>query len=177
MTSAPNERYIEANSSPTAPAPITTADAGIRSNHSAWSLVMMCSPTSRPGIILGRDPVATMTSVAPIVRPSTSTAGPDTSVADPWITSMPRSLTRPVTPLTSLSTIESSKATTADQSGSPEALMPHSSERLTVSMTAADCSSALVGMQPRSRHVPPRRSSRSTRATRLPSCAARRAAE
>src|SRR4029450_7688864 len=32
-------------------------------------------------------------------------------------------------------------------------------------------------MQPRNRHVPPSRSSRSTMATRLPSCDARRAAE
>ena len=45
------------------------------------------------------------------------------------------------------------------------------------SMTAADCRRAFVGMQPRSRQVPPRRSSRSTRATRLPSWADRRAQE
>ena len=35
--------------------------------------------------------------------------------------------------------------------------MPHSSERSTVSITAADCRSAFVGMQPRSRQVPPSR--------------------
>ena len=95
----------------------------------------------------------------------------------PCTTSILRALIRPVTPLTSLSTIASSNAFTADQSGSPDALMPHSAARFTVSMTAADCRSAFVGMQPRSRHVPPMRSSRSTMATRLPSCAARSAAE
>jgi hypothetical protein len=35
VTSAPKERYIDANSSPTAPAPITIADDGIESYHSA----------------------------------------------------------------------------------------------------------------------------------------------
>ena len=93
-------------------------------------------------------------------RPSTSTPGPSTSRARPWITSIPCCLTRPVSPPTSLSTILSSNAFTAGQSGSPDALMPHSSERFTVSMTAADCRRAFVGMQPRSRQVPPRRSSR-----------------
>ena len=39
-----------------------------------------------------------------------------------------RAFTRPVTPLTSLSTIASSNAWTADQSGSPDALMPHSDD-------------------------------------------------
>src|SRR5438046_3937773 len=42
---------------------------------------------------------------------------------------------------------------------------------------SADCRRALVGMQPRSRHVPPRRSSFSIIATRLPSVAARSAHE
>ncbi len=36
--------------------------------------------------------------------------------------------------------------------------MPHSSDRLIRSMTAADSSSAFDGMQPRRRHVPPSRS-------------------
>src|ERR687892_1674487 len=44
-------------------------------------------------------------------------------------------------------------------------------------MTAADWRSALVGMQPRRRQVPPSRSSRSTSATRFSSWAARSAQE
>ena len=154
-----------------------TADDGISAYHSASSLVMIRGVTSRPGRSLGRDPVATTTSAAVIVRPSTWTVGPACRTAEPRITSIFRAFTRPVSPDTSLSTILFSNACTCVQSGSPEALMPHSSERLTVSITAADCSSALVGMQPRSRQVPPRRSSRSTIATRLPNCAARRAQE
>jgi hypothetical protein len=109
--------------------------------------------------------------------PATSTSPPDRIDAVPWTTSIPRSRTRPVNPFTSLSVIASSKATIADQSGSPAALMPHSEARSMVSITAADCSSAFVGMHPRSRHVPPRRSSRSTIAVRCPSSAARSAAE
>jgi hypothetical protein len=177
VTSAPSDRYSDANSRPTAPAPITIADAGIRSRNNASSLVTIRSVIETPGSSRGADPVATTTSPASILVPSTSTAGPGTSRAAPRIDAIPRCLIRPVTPLTSLSTTFSSNASTADQSGSPEALMPHSWARLTVSMTAADCNSALVGIQPRNRHVPPSRSSRSTRPTFLPSCAARSAAE
>jgi hypothetical protein len=154
-----------------------TADDGSSLNHNAWSLVITRPEISRPGRSLGVEPVATTTSVASRVRPATSTLGPGRSVAEPWTTSTFRAFIRPVTPRTSLSTTLFSKACTCVQSGSPDALMPHSSERLTASITAADCSSALVGMQPRSRQVPPSRSSRSTMATRLPSCAARRAQE
>ena len=124
-----------------------------------------------PGSSFGAEPVARTTSPRFERRPSTSTAATRAPAGpSPWTTSIPRAATRPVTPLTSLSTIESSNAWTADQSGSPDALMPHSSARFTVSITAADCSRAFVGMHPRSRHVPPRRSSRSTSATRRPSC-------
>ncbi len=154
-----------------------TADEGISAYHSASSLVMTRGVTCNPGRSLGRDPVARTTSVAVIVRSATRTPGPAWRTAEPRITSIFRAFTRPVSPETSLSTILVSNAWTCVQSGSPEALMPHSSERLTVSMTAADCRSALVGMQPRSRQVPPSRSSRSTIATRLPICAARRAQE
>ena len=138
---------------------------------------MTRSPISRPGRRRGNEPDASTTSLASIVRPSTWMDGPGASLPVPWTTSILRSLTRPVTPLTSLATIFSWKAVTSSQFGFPEASMPHSVDRFTLSMTAADCNRALVGMQPRSRHVPPRRSSFSTRATRFPSSAARRAAE
>src|SRR5919109_168172 len=130
-----------------------------------------------PGRSRGVEPVARTTSVAWSVRPSTSTDGPDLSEAVPLTTSIFLAFTRPVRPDTSLSTIFAWNAWIFDQSGWPLALMPHSIDRLTVSMTDADCSSALVGMHPRSRHVPPRRWSRSTSATRLPSKANRRAQE
>ena len=54
-----------------------------------------------------------------------------------------------------MSTIDSSNATIADQSGSPDAFTPQSAARSTVSITAADCSRAFVGMHPRIRQVPP----------------------
>ncbi len=53
VTSAPNDRYIDANSRPTAPAPITTADDGMVSYQSAWSLVMIRAPISTPGRSFG----------------------------------------------------------------------------------------------------------------------------
>ncbi|GIU99583.1 MAG: hypothetical protein KatS3mg014_1199 [Actinomycetota bacterium] len=95
----------------------------------------------------------------------------------PRITSTPRAESSPVTPFTSFPTMRSRNAPIASQSGSPAALIPHSVERRRVSMTSAERRSAFVGMQPRSRQVPPTRSSRSISPTRLPSCARRRAQE
>ena len=158
-----------------APAPMITTEEGSESRTRAWSLVMIRSPTSRPGSILGYDPVARTTSLARIVLPSTWTAGPAASFPVPRITSILRALISPVSPETFFSTMWRSASTTFGQSTWPDALMPHSCERLIRSMTAADSRSAFEGMHPRSRHVPPSRSSRSTMATRLPSSAARRA--
>ncbi len=154
-----------------------TAEEGMEPYQSASSLVITRSDRESPGSSFGLEPVATTTSPAAMVRPSTSTTGPGRIAAVPRITSIPRAFTRPVTPETSLSTIRFSNACICVQSGSPLALMPQSSERFTASITAADCRRAFVGMHPRSRHVPPRRSSRSTRATCLPSWASRRAQE
>ena len=177
VTSAPKDRYIDANSRPTAPAPITTTEPGMRSARSASSLVITRPLTWSPGRSRGAEPVASTMSVAVTAFPPTVSDRSGPNAAAPVSTSIPRCFTSPVTPLTSLSIEASSKAWIADQSGSPAALMPHSEDRSTVSITSADRKSAFVGMQPRSRQVPPRRSSRSTNATRLPSCAARRAAE
>src|SRR5439155_677706 len=106
---------------------------------------------------------------------STRTPGPPTIVPRPLMTSILRALIRPVSPLTFLSTTCRSLSSTLGQSTRPDASMPHSDARLTWSMTDADSRRALDGMHPRRRHVPPRRSSRSTSATRFPSSAARRA--
>jgi hypothetical protein len=99
---------------------------------------MTRSPSSIPGRSFGCEPVAMTTSVASIGAPSTSSAAPAFMVADPLTTSILRALTSPVSPETSLSTILASKARIASQSGEPEASMPHSLARFTVSMTAAD---------------------------------------
>src|SRR5579871_430964 len=65
----------------------------------------------------------------------------------------------------------------ADQSsfGSPQ-VMPNSFEFWISDQTSAFCKSALVGMQPTCRHVPPSFSSFSTTATLSPNSAARNAA-
>ena len=53
---------------------------------------------------------------------------------------------------------------------------PHSSISRVSASTRPTCRRALDGMQPRSRQVPPSRSSRSTRVTAMPRSAARKAA-
>src|ERR671919_619820 len=88
VTSAPNERYSDANSRPTAPAPITAADAGRRSSVSAWSLVMIRLLISIPGSSFGYEPVAMTTAGASSRRPSTSTAFRATSFPVPRTTSI-----------------------------------------------------------------------------------------
>ena len=98
MTSAPNERYSEANSRPTAPAPITTAEDGMRSRPRAWSLVMTRSPISTPGNSFGEEPVAMTTFGASSFLPSTSTAFGRSSFPVPFTTSILRALTSEVRP-------------------------------------------------------------------------------
>ena len=57
--------------------------------------------------------------------------------------------------------------------GAPKgSITPHSLAPLITLNAWACSSSALVGMQPHSRHVPPSAGCRSTTATRWPSCAA-----
>ena len=68
VTSAPQLRYSDANSTPTAPAPRMIADAGTRFIFSASSLVRIALPSAgMPGSCLGRDPVAMITDPASTV--------------------------------------------------------------------------------------------------------------
>ena len=53
VTSEPKDLKTEANSTPMTPPPRTTTRAGTSSRDSAWSLVMMRPPISRPGRRLG----------------------------------------------------------------------------------------------------------------------------
>ena len=179
VTSAPNDRYSDANSSPTAPAPMTTAEDGMR--VVAQRLVARdapASPTGARAAAAAREPVASTTSRRlDRARRPPRRAGPRRAWRCPGSRRSPLACSSPVTPVTSLSTMPSWNAWIAGQSGSPAALMPHSRRARRCRITSADCRSAFVGMHPRSRHVPPSRSSRSTMATRLPSCAARSAAE
>ena len=49
VTSDPNERQIEANSTPITPPPRTITLFGTKSNLRAWSEVITRPPISRPG--------------------------------------------------------------------------------------------------------------------------------
>ena len=83
---------------------------------------------------------------------------------------MPRPLTRPVRPLKSRETTPSLYLLTPPMSmPSNVALTPNCSDSRAESATSAACSSALVGMQPTCRQVPPSLPF-STRATDRPSC-------
>ena len=62
VTSAPNDRHTEANSTPITPPPKMITDDGTRSSCSASSEVMTRTPSSaRPGSDLGTEPVASTT--------------------------------------------------------------------------------------------------------------------
>ena len=62
VTSVPNLKNIEANSTPTAPAPSTISDFGICFSSRISSLVIICSPSmGRFGSERGTDPVAMTT--------------------------------------------------------------------------------------------------------------------
>ena len=62
VTSAPNDRHTDANSTPITPPPRMIADFGTRSSCSASSEVITRSPSSvRPGSERGTDPVASTT--------------------------------------------------------------------------------------------------------------------
>ncbi len=59
VTSLPNRRKIDANSTPTAPLPMIAIDFGTAGRWIASSLVMMCFLSiSMPGTLRGADPVA-----------------------------------------------------------------------------------------------------------------------
>jgi hypothetical protein len=89
---------------------------------------------------------------------------------------MPRALIRPWRPLYLLATISSRYLVTPAMSTPPNsALMPYLADSRVTSATSAECSSALVGMQPTWRQVPPSLLF-STRATVSPSWLARSAA-
>jgi hypothetical protein len=66
VTSEPNDRKIEANSVPTAPAPSTARVLGMRSSSRMWSELRMRSPSAGAiGMSRGTEPVAIITKRAP----------------------------------------------------------------------------------------------------------------
>src|SRR5690349_11544541 len=117
-----------------------------------------------------------MTFLPVYVVPPTSTVVGEVSRPSPSITVIPRALSWPCSPLNSRSTTPSLYLLTPPMS-TPSSVVrtPNCSPSRAESATSAACSSALVGIQPRCRQVPPTLSF-STRATDFPSVAARRAA-
>jgi hypothetical protein len=85
------------------------------------------------------------------------------------------SSTPPVSPLTILSFLVCTWAMSMPTAACPM-VRPHSCQFCATLSAWACSSSALVGMQPQLRHVPPSTGARSTTAVRSPSCAARIAA-
>ena len=117
VTSLPNRRKIDANSTPTAPLPMIAIDFGTSRRWIASSLVMMrLRSISMPGTLRGAEPVATMISLrarSVCVSPSkTSTPPLPVSRAVPLIQSILFFLNRNSTPLVRPSTMRSLRACT-----------------------------------------------------------------
>ena len=136
-----------------------------------------------PGTLRGSEPVATMIcllAVRACACPSvTSTAARPVSRPLPLIQSilffLNSSSMPPVRPLTILSLRLWTWIMSMPIAASP-IVRPHSFQSRAIFSACACSSSALVGMQPQFKQVPPRVGARSTTAVRSPSCAARMAA-
>ncbi len=73
VTCVPRSAIIDANSQPTAPPPMTTADAGSRSSSRISSeLITSCPSISNPGMVLGTDPAASTTCLPTSSEPSST---------------------------------------------------------------------------------------------------------
>ena len=174
----PRSVYTEANSAPITPPPITAARSGSLSAVLlvAWSDVMIRSPsTSMPGMARGTEPVHRIVARPFSVCPSTETAPSAVSFPSPMITCTLRRLSNPESPPCNCLTMPALRVLAAGQSGSATtpsgSFTPCAPAWFTVRKTSAACSSALAGMQPRCRQVPPTFSF-STRATVRPADAA-----
>jgi hypothetical protein len=133
-------------------------------------------PISRPGSVREYEPVARTMLFPVMVWSPTWTVVAEVSRPSPSMTVMPRALMRPWRPLYLLATMASRYAVTrAMSTPSNVTLTPYFSDSRETSATSAECRSALVGMQPRWRQVPPSLPF-STRPTVLPSWTARSAA-
>ncbi len=163
MTSLPKRRKMEANSTPTAPLPRMTIDFGMSFNPIASSLVMIrLRSMAMPGTLRGCDPVATMISrVAESICawPSVTSTRPLPARRPlPLIQSilffLKRSSIPPVRPLTILSFRVCTWPMSMPIAAWPM-VRPHSFHSC-ATLSAWACSrSALVGMQPQLRQVPP----------------------
>src|SRR5713226_7043630 len=165
VTSVPNVRKMDANSTPTAPAPTTTRLLGtsVSERISRFPPMVLLSNTT-PGSDRASEPVASITFFAAIsvVFPSFSTLtrpGP-AYFPQPVTESTLFFLNSASMPLACFLTTRSFRAITCAQFNlnSPTS-MPNSLAFLKYSYTSAWCSSTFVGMQPTCRQVPPRKPS------------------
>ncbi|MCY1283855.1 hypothetical protein D9M69_291110 [compost metagenome] len=180
VTCAPSRRHTEPSSRPITPAPITTRCLGTSGRDSApVESRMRWLSISTPGSGVGSEPVAMTMSLAcstcsPPSAPLTTTRPGPSIRPQPLIhsalclrksNSMP--LVRPAT-LSAFCFIICARLSCGLTS------MPRvaNSPPLAASYSSEACSSALDGMQPTFRQVPPRVSRPSTQATFKPSCPA-----
>ena len=164
VTSLPNRRKIDANSTPTAPLPMIAIDFGISFRPIASSLVMMrLRSSSMPGTLRACEPVATMISLVAVsvcLSPSViSTLSLPASRPEPLIQSIlflrNSSSTPPVSDLTILSLRACTWPMSMRRSVASPIVSPHSFQFCATFNAWACSSSALVGMQPQFRQVPP----------------------
>jgi hypothetical protein len=161
-----------------APAPITIIDFGCVGSVIALRYSMMRSPSMvTPGMLRARAPVATMMCLAVRARSPTVSVPLPVSFAVPTTCAILFLRNRNATPFEIFSETSRLRLTIAARSGRtvPSRMIPNSWARWNSSRTSAERSSALVGMQPQLRQMPPS-SARSTHAVLRPSWAARMAA-
>ena len=177
VTWLPRSQNIDANSQPMAPPPMTATREGKACSSNTSSEVRTTLPsTSNPGMRRGTEPAASTmwVPVSSRVAPSppvTVTTLPGPSRPVPVMTSTLRFFSRPLRPLTSLSTTCCLRLIMAGTSRpGASARTPNSLAPATVRNTEAVSSSSLAGMQPRLRQVPPTRPF-STMAMRRPAAA------
>ncbi len=179
VTSEPQWRRIEANSTPITPPPRIAIRPGTCSAASSPVESTQSGPSMpSTGGRSAWEPVATTALLNRTSSPpSTAIVFGLVNVPRPLTTVMPLALTTPVMPLTRPETIDSLFCWAAGKSSSaPLTFTPMRPNVSCASFSAcAVCTHVLVGMQPTVMHVPPTRSS-SISTTSAPSCAARIAA-
>ena len=179
VTSQPKLLSMQANSMPITPAPTMQTRRGRAVAASIWSDVHTVALSSAPSIgsVLGTEPVAMMMLGAVYSSPSTSTVCASLHRASPLASVMPGAESSVSMPLRSVATMLSLReAARAKSKSAPSPSSPKSAPWRSVSIISALRAYALVGMQPRLRHVPPAsaRSAMTTFSPFLAACSAAR---
>ena len=178
VTCAPRRPQTEPSSSPITPPPMTTRRFGTSgSSRAPVEETIFCSSISMPGSGVTSEPVAMTMALDAVMVPTPSTSTVFGAVMRPAPFSqailffLNRNSMPPVFSLTTLSLWDSMPGRS---SSTPPTLMPNLARPCLASSYFSDAaSSALEGMQPTFRQVPPSALRFSTQATLKPSCAAR----